>query len=642
MTTDRQIDRRALRAASRWAFDWNQFWFAPSRLHSLGLLRLCFGFTLVLRITGATGLFRVGSIAAHFPDRTLWPVRQMLNTFHAPYTWLGWLPLPTPFWFGRLEEILLVLSLLLTVGLGTRLVAPLTAALFSYLFFLSQWNYYHHLLLFIPVLWILAIWPSGRTFSLDALLKPRHLPEPTGTILPLRLLQVLVCMIYLFTFLWKLNEGWFSGQIMTLFTTTGTMQGPFAPWLNHLGPRTLSLGTLAIEGFLPLGLLWRPTRRTAMLAGLVLHVSIDATMRVNTYSYQMMVLYVAFIHSECGATVVLFDGDCRICRRGRRWARVCDAFRRLSWINFRDPQLREQLPGLTDEQLQRTMWVITPAGRMLPGFRGWRHLLQSFPLTFIPSFVLFVPPAGWLGTQLYQWIAARRRLVCDVPLPSPQERSWRDTLRRTRDALRDGPDAARSAHPGPDVLASGPRASVLLGPLRQLLLAGGVTLLVGLPVRSLLYRDARYGWGMFGENTRYLVVYEWVYADGSRQPHFPDNTLRGMAAKVTARQPESAFAGSAQRARRTRYGLGAIRHWIHEYQWHLFQGRPRGSVAIEARLFYAVNEPLVIHQPLVFRDPLFDELTTIDGTSDGTPSPMERLSFPPAADKTSQLTAPSP
>ena len=453
---------------------------------------------------------------------------------------------------------------------------------------------------------------------------------------------MLVCLIYLCTFLWKLNEGWLIGRIMTLFVETGTMQGPFAPWLNRLGSQTLSLGTLAIEGFLPLGLLFRPTRRWAILAGLVLHVSIDATMRVNTYSYQMMVLYLAFIHSECGATVVLFDGDCGICRRSRRWANLCDVWCRLTWVNFRDPQLRDQLPRLTDEQLQRTMWVITPAGRLLPGFIGWRYLLQSFPLTFIPSFLLFLPPLGWLGNRLYQWIAARRRIVCEVPLPAPQERVWRDTLRLTGDAIRSPTGSVPTVNPAPKHSGPTPPSSVVRQCLRQLTLAAGVALLIGLPLRSLLQRDARFGWGMFGENTRYLVVYEWVFADGSRQPHFPNGTLRGMAAKVAPRQPESAFADSAQRSRRTRYGLGAIRHWIRQYQGHLFPQRPAGAVAIEARLFYAINEPLVIHQSLAFRDPLFDELTTIDGTGDGIPSPVERLSFPLSANKTDRPNVPSP
>lgn len=631
MPTDGHSTHRTTNRSGGLISNWNRFWFAPCHLHTLGLLRACFGFTLVLRITGTTGLFRIGSHTAQFPDRSLWPVRQMLDTFHAPYAWLEWLPLPTPFWFGRLEDLLLVSSLLLTIGLGTRLVAPLTAALFTYLFFLSQWNYYHHLLLFLPVLWILAIWPSGRTFSLDAQLRQSQLPEPLASILPLRLLQVLVCAIYLFTFLWKLNAGWFGGHIMTLFVETGTVQGPFAPWLQQLGNQTLSLGTLAMEGFLPLGLLFRPTRRVAMLAGLMLHLSIDATMRVNTFSYQMVVLYLAFIHPACGATVVLFDGNCGICRRSRRWANLCDLFQRITWINFRDPQLRALLPALTDEQLERTMWVITPHGHLLAGFAAWRYLLQSFPLTFLPSFLLYLPLVGWLGDHVYQWVARRRKIVCFLPSAPIEERIWKQTLSASSRAMRPAHNRALETHSRPDAESNEAVTTGISGlrlAFHQLILLGCLSLLVGLPIRSLVLRDARFGWGMFGENTRYLVVYEWVLADGSRQPHHPGDTLRGMAAKVGPRQPESAFAGSAARSRRTRYGIGAIRHWIHKYQQHLYPHRPTGAVALEARLFYAVNEPLVIHESLSFQDLLFDDLTTFSATLEGTPSPVERLRYP--------------
>ena len=631
MPTDEHSTQRTANPLDRLVSNWNRFWFTSCHLHTLGLLRACFGFTLVLRITGTTGLFRIGAHTAQFPDRSLWPVRQMLDTFHAPYAWLEWLPLPTPFWFGRLEELLLVFSLLLTVGLGTRLVAPLTAALFTYLFFLSQWNYYHHLLLFVPVLWILAIWPSGRTFSLDAQLRPSVLPEPPRSILPLRLLQVLVCTIYLFTFLWKLNAGWFSGHIMTLFVETGTVQGPFGPWLQKLGNQTLSLGTLAIEGFLPLGLLFRRTRRVAILAGLLLHLSIDATMRVNTFSYQMVVLYLAFIHPVCGATIVLFDGNCGICRGSRRWANLCDLFQRITWINFRDPQLRKRLPALTDEQLERTMWVITPQGQLLCGFAGWRYLLQSFPLTFLPSFFLYLPIVGWLGDHVYQWVAQRRKIVCFVPSAPIAERIWKQTLSAASSAIRPTHHQTQETDSQPGVASQvpvTPGVSRFRLAIHQLILVGCVSLLVGLPVRSLVLRDARFGWGMFGENTRYLVVYEWVLDDGSRQPHHPGDTLRGLAAKVGPRQPESAFAGSEARSRRTRYGIGAIRHWIHQYQQHLYPHRPTGAVALEARLFYAVNQPLVIHESLSFQDPLFDDLTTFSATPEGTPSPVERLRYP--------------
>ena len=88
---------------------WKRFWFAPSQLHSLCLLRLFFGVTLVLRITDVTGLFRIDRLTGGFPDRGLWPVRNMLDKFYAPYPWTDWLPLPDLFWFSRLEEALLVL-----------------------------------------------------------------------------------------------------------------------------------------------------------------------------------------------------------------------------------------------------------------------------------------------------------------------------------------------------------------------------------------------------------------------------------------------------------------------------------------------------------------------------------------------------
>lgn len=110
----------------------------------------------------------------------------MLDTFYLPYPLTRWLPLPDAWWWDRIEEATLVLAIFMTVGLFTRVVTPLLALLFTYSFLLSQWNSYHHMLVFVWVLWILALSDCGRHFSLDALLFHRgrparaHRPRPTA------------------------------------------------------------------------------------------------------------------------------------------------------------------------------------------------------------------------------------------------------------------------------------------------------------------------------------------------------------------------------------------------------------------------------------------------------------------------------
>jgi len=345
-----------------------------------------------------------------------------------------WLPLPSAFWFARIEEAMLLLSVLFMLGLFTRIVTPLLAGSMSYVFLLSQWNHSYHILVFLVVLWILALTPCSRFFSLDAIVGRPSAKDRKSSLLPLRFIQIFVTSVYLFAFLWKCQHGWVTGRIMETLHESGGLKGPFAEWMVHrLGYQFLSLSTLAIEGLLPI-CLWIPSLRRPIIAfGVLMHLGIDGMMNVNTYSYQMMVLYIAFSHPEARATVVLYDGMCGMCRGSRRWASLLDWLARVQWLSFRDPKVREMVPQLTDEQLEHEMYVIRPDGRTLPGFAGWRYLLNSFPLTFLPSWLLYLPGVSWLGGRVYQFFANRRALSCEVPRPeSAQDDVWQGTLQRAQ------------------------------------------------------------------------------------------------------------------------------------------------------------------------------------------------------------------
>lgn len=410
---------------------WNRYWFQPVWLHSLGLVRFWFGVTLLLRMTDVTGLWRIDQWRAGFPARPVFP-SAALGDWKMPYSWLRWQPWPEPWVTEWLETLLLIAALLMTIGLATRLSALVTATIFTYLFFLSQWNYYHHMLLFVIGLWVLALSPCGEHFSVDASARSALRPPRKHWRLPLSLLQVLVAAIYLFTVIWKFNPAWLTGQVMENFEAIGAVRGPFAPiMLRIFGHQGLSLGTLAVEGSLPVLLFIPATRRLAIWFGLILHLMIDATMAVNSYSYQMMVLYIAFIEPAAGRTVVLYDGHCGLCQRSRGVARVLDWLQRVTWVDLHDPQVAKTLPELTPEQLREQMHVITPAGRILPGYRGWRHLLGSFPLTFLFWPLLWIPPIPTIGEWIYRTVAAARDTSACPLIPRREDReAWRETLER--------------------------------------------------------------------------------------------------------------------------------------------------------------------------------------------------------------------
>ena len=371
---------------------WNHYWFAPAPVYNLCLIRAFLGFVLLLKLTGTWGLYRFYRLRAHFPRRDEFEVGEMLETWRMPFPGLEWLPVPSTWGFARMEELLLVLAVLMTVGLFSRAVVPLTALLFNYLLLLSLWNFHHHVFCLSITLTILAFTPCGRHLSLDALLAGRGRRLLTTTILPLRLIQTQVCVIYAFTFLSKLNGGWLDGTIFEILNESGRMRGPFAEMMTSLiSYQVIGMGTVFAEGMLASCFLIPRLRRIAILVGIGLHVGIDATMSVVTFSYQMMILYIAFIRPEPRATVILWDDRSDNDQRLGRRLRMLDWLGRLSWAEIGDPKVQRALPSLTPEALAHALHVVTPDGRLHQGFAAWRTLLARLPLTFVPSALLYVP-----------------------------------------------------------------------------------------------------------------------------------------------------------------------------------------------------------------------------------------------------------
>ncbi len=418
---------------THWGTAWNRFWFREDPGYTIALVRVLVGSSLVLKLSGATGLFRLGAQDLGLPKRGVFPVAAMLDTFRAPYPLFEWLPAPSAFWFARIEDALLALAILVTIGCLTRIAVPLLATLYAYVFFLSQFNFYHHLYFFLLVLWVLALNPCATWLSIDALMQ-RGSPRAMTTVLPVRLVQVIATMVYVFTFAWKVDSGWLDGSVIASFEEAGVFKGAFASsLLRTVGDRGVAWLTLGVEAALPVAL-WLPrARRVAILAGTLLHLGIDLTMHVNSFGYQMIAAYAAFLHPIPGATVVLYDGYCPVCRHSRRVGITLDWLRRVSWLDFRVPEVRAALPDMNAERLEREMLVIAPDGSMRAGFDGWRFLLGSFPVTFIPSFLLYLWPLPAIGRKLYRYVADRRGGACEL---TPRDRLPQTEWRRTLEAAR--------------------------------------------------------------------------------------------------------------------------------------------------------------------------------------------------------------
>ncbi len=107
-------------------------------------------------------------------------------------------------------------------------------------------------------------------------------------------------------------------------------------------------------------------------------------------------------------SVVLFDGQCVVCRGSVAFLRRLDWLRRLAFVDIHDPAAAGQNLGLHRAALMGAIHVVTPGGRIVAGYEAVRHQIGQLPLLMWAYPLLFLPGVTWLGPRLYAWIARRR------------------------------------------------------------------------------------------------------------------------------------------------------------------------------------------------------------------------------------------
>jgi predicted DCC family thiol-disulfide oxidoreductase YuxK len=122
--------------------------------------------------------------------------------------------------------------------------------------------------------------------------------------------------------------------------------------------------------------------------------------------------------------VILYDGDCALCRKTTSILRRLDWLGRLAFHNGRDAAgIPANTARLHAGRMIQEMHVLTPDRKQaLSGFRAVRWIAGRVPVLWPLYPLLFVPGMARLGQRLYLWVARNRfRLVpcrdgvCTIP-----------------------------------------------------------------------------------------------------------------------------------------------------------------------------------------------------------------------------------
>lgn len=279
---------------------WDAFWYAEARPTALGLFRILFAYCLFREVATTRGR-SVFAIAG--------------GGYHLPYVDFV---RPVPEWaYGALHDLQYVFIVLLGLGLLTRLSCGALLALQSYVFFADQLNFRNHPYFFLLVLLLLALSPAGEALALGPLVRAWRKGRPRavallGPVRPLtmqRLIQVQLCLVYVFAGLHKLRPAYLDGsvlhRILLEYVPIRTSGRFLAEWITREDLIALfqtgwiftwlAWMTVILELLLPLALWFRRTRWPAALVGTAFHLSIAFLMDIHVFSYAVIASYLLFL-----------------------------------------------------------------------------------------------------------------------------------------------------------------------------------------------------------------------------------------------------------------------------------------------------------------------------------------------------------
>jgi hypothetical protein len=275
----------------RWARRVDDFWFAPTDPATLALVRAAFGLLVTLwalSLAPDLGAFFspagvVGNALPH-AGHGAWSV---LWIDHSDLT------------VAALYLALLTAAVGITVGWHSRLCAgvifiALTSFARANPYVLNSGDTLIRVLAF-----YLMLAPAGLEFSLDRR-RARHQGRDvasTHPAWPLRLMQIQLTVMYA-SAVWSKLQGpaWRDGSAVSYAARLPDLVRFPAPsfWESPLVAQTATYGTLLVESCL-VALIWhRRTRVPALAAGVLLHLGIDASIRVGFFSLAVFTAYLSF------------------------------------------------------------------------------------------------------------------------------------------------------------------------------------------------------------------------------------------------------------------------------------------------------------------------------------------------------------
>ena len=256
------------------------------------------------------------------------------------------------------------------------------------------------------------------------------------------LLRIQVAMIYFGAGLNKvLDPDWVSGQFFENWAVANLQHDLYIGVAALLPPMALAKlmcwGTIATEFSLFVGFAWRRMWVFAIWLGILFHAAMTLFTGITfvLFLYVAPAAYFAFARWPRKTTEVIYDGDCGICAKTKRWFEALDFEGAFRWSTFQSGT--GDRFGLSREALATRLHIVVDGERIANGFRAFKLMLLYNPVTHLamlgillslhwgPSWArslaivamiaFFFPALDRIGQAAYDLVARNRHRIGAEP-----------------------------------------------------------------------------------------------------------------------------------------------------------------------------------------------------------------------------------
>jgi len=194
--------------------------------------------------------------------------------------------------------LLAVLSLMIMVGAFYRLATVLFFLAFSYVFLLDQARYLNHFYLVILVAFLLMLVPANRSFTVDAILRPK-LRSETVPLWSVWLFRTQFEIILLYAGIVKINPDWLRLEPLGMWLSKRDDWSVIGPLFNQdwlVAVASYGVILLHVVGA-PL-LLYRCTRIPVMTMYFAFHLMNHFLFRIGIFPWLTMAAMLMFLDPD--------------------------------------------------------------------------------------------------------------------------------------------------------------------------------------------------------------------------------------------------------------------------------------------------------------------------------------------------------